>query len=280
MQLARHGAAVAHCPTSNAALGSGLFPLGSHLALGVRVALGSDVGAGTGFSLFKEGLQAYFVQQLLGREGHRLSAAHLLWLASSAGAEVLGLSDTVGDFSVGKEFDALWLRPSAGCTLDVALRHADSTDEAVAKAFALAGPADVAGTWVAGEPVHTLRRVASPHVADPGRRPRRDPSRAPPRGGGRRQRRPRGPGRGDPRGVRRAHRGVDGRLTVERSTKVATGLMPRRSRAMTWAGLCSPSLTLNVAFDGDCVRPHTVQHSAHLELVLAGVELGALDLVR
>ena len=63
----------------------------SHLALGVRVALGSDVGAGTGFSLFKEGLQAYFVQQLLGREGHRLTAAHLLWLASSAGAEVLGI---------------------------------------------------------------------------------------------------------------------------------------------------------------------------------------------
>ena len=55
MMLARHGAAVAHCPTSNAALGSGLFPLGSHLALGVRVALGSDVGAGTGFSLVQGG---------------------------------------------------------------------------------------------------------------------------------------------------------------------------------------------------------------------------------
>jgi guanine deaminase len=153
MQLARHGAAVAHCPTSNAALGSGLFPLGSHLALGVRVALGSDVGAGTGFSLFKEGLQAYFAQQLLGREGHRLTAAHLLWLASSAGAEVLGLADTVGDFSVGKELDALWLRPAPSSTLAVALRHASSTEDAVAKAFALAGPADVAATWVAGDPV-------------------------------------------------------------------------------------------------------------------------------
>ena len=38
--LGRRGAAVAHCPTSNAALGSGLFPLGAHLAFGVRVALG------------------------------------------------------------------------------------------------------------------------------------------------------------------------------------------------------------------------------------------------
>ena len=100
--LGRSGAAVAHCPTSNAALGSGMFPLGAHLAFGVRVALGSDVGAGTGFSLFKEGLQAYFTQQLLGREGHRLTAGHLLHLATAAGADALGLADTVGDFEVGK----------------------------------------------------------------------------------------------------------------------------------------------------------------------------------
>ena len=64
---------------------------------------------------------------------------------------MLGLSDVIGDFSVGKEFDALWLRPPAGSTLEVALHHADSHDDALAKAFALAGPADVAATRVAGE---------------------------------------------------------------------------------------------------------------------------------
>lgn len=151
MTLGRHGAAVAHCPTSNAALGSGLFPLASHLALGVRVGLGSDVGAGTGFSLFKEGLQAYFAQQLLGREGHKLASRHLLHLATAAGADVLGLADTVGDFEVGKEFDALHLRPASGTTLHTALRHADSADNALAKVFALATNADVAATWVGGE---------------------------------------------------------------------------------------------------------------------------------
>ena len=151
--LGQRGVAVAHCPTSNAALGSGDFPLGAHLAYGVRVALGSDVGAGAGFCLFKEGLQAYFCQQLLGAEGHRLTAGHLLHLATAAGADALGLSDTVGDLSVGKEFDALWLSPDPGSTLDVSLRHADSPDDALAKAFALAGPADVRQTWVAGTPI-------------------------------------------------------------------------------------------------------------------------------
>jgi guanine deaminase len=151
--LGRRGVSVAHCPTSNAALGSGLFPLGSHLAFGVRVALGSDVGAGTGFSLFKEGLQAYFAQQLLGLDGHRLTAGHLLHLATAAGADALGLAQTTGDLSVGKEYDALWLSPEPGTTLDVALRHAHSPDDALAKAFALASPADVRQTWVAGDAI-------------------------------------------------------------------------------------------------------------------------------
>ena len=67
----RPAPSVAHCPTSNSALGSGLFPLREHVEHGVRVALGSDVGAGTGFSLLKEGLQAYFMQQLLGEAACR-----------------------------------------------------------------------------------------------------------------------------------------------------------------------------------------------------------------
>ena len=52
----------------------------------MRVALGCDVGAGTGFSLFKEGLQAYFVQRLLGDQGLPLAPGHLLHLSTAAGA--------------------------------------------------------------------------------------------------------------------------------------------------------------------------------------------------
>jgi guanine deaminase len=148
--LAGRGASVAHCPSSNSALGSGLFPLRRHVEHGVRVALGSDVGAGTGFSLLKEGLQACFMQSLLGREGLPLTSTHLLHLATRAGAMALGLSDDVGDLSVGRQFDAVWVRPLADDPLDVGLRHAASPEDALAKVFALGTPADVAGTWVAG----------------------------------------------------------------------------------------------------------------------------------
>ena len=156
--LAARDAVIAHCPTSNCALGSGLFPLRRHVEAGVRVALGSDVGAGTGFCLFKEGLQAYFLQQLLGDHGLALQPAHLLHLATAAGADALGLAE-LGDLGVGKRFDAIWLRPAPSTTLDVALRSAASADDALAKAFALASPADVKQVWVDGQRVSSRRLV-------------------------------------------------------------------------------------------------------------------------
>ncbi len=143
-------ASVAHCPSSNAALGSGLFPMRRHVEHGVRVALGSDVGAGTGFSILKEGLQASFMQALLGPDGLPLTSSHLLHLATRAGALALGLGDEVGDLGVGRSFDAVWVRPLADDPLDVGLRHAASPEDALAKIFALGGDSDIAGVWVGG----------------------------------------------------------------------------------------------------------------------------------
>lgn len=154
-RMAETGLAVAHCPTSNSALGSGFFPLKRHIDAGVKVALGSDVGAGNGFSLFKEGVQAYFMQQLDPSGGLPLTSAHLLYLATAAGAQALQLDTEVGDLSVGKRFDAVLIRPTAGQPLDVGITHAADDDEALAKIFALGTPADIASVWIDGQPVKT-----------------------------------------------------------------------------------------------------------------------------
>jgi guanine deaminase len=151
--LAAREASVAHCPTSNSALGSGLFPLRRHVEAGVRVAMGSDVGAGTGFSMLKEGLQAYFMQRLLGDDGLPLTSAHLLWLCTAAGADALGLAADVGDLSVGKQFDAIWLLPEPGDPLAVGLGNAKSPEDALSKVFALGTTSDVGGVWVGGDQI-------------------------------------------------------------------------------------------------------------------------------
>ena len=109
------------------------------------------MGAGAGLFMPKEALQAYFIQQLLGAAGLPLTPVHLLYLATRAGARALGLDHRVGDFTVGKDFDAVRLRPTAGSTLAVNLRHARDTTDALARIFALATPADVAGVWIRGE---------------------------------------------------------------------------------------------------------------------------------
>jgi guanine deaminase len=67
------------------------------------------------------------------------------------------MADQVGDLSVGKRFDAQWIRPAAGSTLDVALRNATGPEDALAKAFALGTPGDVAAVWIDGDPVPQRR---------------------------------------------------------------------------------------------------------------------------
>jgi guanine deaminase len=152
-RLAASDATVAHCPASNAALGSGMFPFDRHSSRGIRVALGTDIGAGTGPSLFKEALQAFFTQQQRGADGVQLTPAHLLHLATTAGADALGMRDEIGELSAGKRFDAVWIRPPDDTTLEVALRHADGPGDALAKLFALATPRDVARVWVDGREI-------------------------------------------------------------------------------------------------------------------------------
>ena len=152
-RLAAAGAAVAHCPSSNAFLGSGLFGLRRHLQFDVRVALGSDVGAGTGPSMFKEGLMAYQGQMLLGSEGFRLAPSELLWLATGAGAQALGLADSVGDLSVGKSADFVLVRPPSGSTLEQVLARSDSVEDALGVLFTMAREESIAEVRVAGEVV-------------------------------------------------------------------------------------------------------------------------------
>jgi guanine deaminase len=152
-RLAGQGTAVAHCPCSNAALGSGLFPLRRHVQAGVRCALGTDVGGGTGFGLFKEGLQAYLMQRLAA-DGLPLDPARLLYLATLAGAEALGLEHETGDFQPGKAADLVYLRPPAHSPLGAVVEHAESLERVLAALFTLAGAESVCEVRVEGSVVY------------------------------------------------------------------------------------------------------------------------------
>jgi guanine deaminase len=151
-RLATSGTAVAHCPSSNAFLASGIFPMARHVAAGVRFGMGTDVGAGTGLSMLKEGLVAYHVQ-MIRDQGHMLGPAQLLWLATAAGAEALGLAGTCGDLSPGKEADVVLLRAPAGSTLEAVLEEAPDWNATLGAVFTLAREECVVEARVSGEVV-------------------------------------------------------------------------------------------------------------------------------
>jgi guanine deaminase len=152
-RLAASGATVAHCPSSNAALGSGLFPLKRHINAGVRCALGTDVGGGVGFGMLKEALQAYLLQRIA-PDGMLLDAGHLLYLATLAGAEALGLGEETGDFRTGKSADFVYLRPPADSPLAAVLEREQSPEQTLAAIFTLAGAESVREVRVAGSVVY------------------------------------------------------------------------------------------------------------------------------
>jgi len=152
-RLAASGTAISHCPCSNAVLGSGLFPLGRHIAAGVTCALGTDVGGGTGFGMLKEGLQAYLLQRLA-PDGVLLNPGHLLYLATRAGAEALGLDEEIGDFSPGKAADLVYLRPSPGSPLAAVIEQTGDPDRILAALFTLGGAESVREVRVEGAAVY------------------------------------------------------------------------------------------------------------------------------
>lgn len=96
------GTKIAHCPTSNLFLGSGLFPLRRLSAAGAEIALATDIGGGTSFSMLSTMNEAYKIQAL---RGEFVSPVLLLYLATQGGANVLGLGDRLGSLTPGKAAD-------------------------------------------------------------------------------------------------------------------------------------------------------------------------------
>ena len=100
-RLRATGTQIAHCPTSNLFLGSGLFDLPKTLSY-TGVSIATDVGAGTSLSMLTTLSEAYKVQQL---QGNQLSAHQGLYQITLGNAQSLLLDDKIGNFMPNKEAD-------------------------------------------------------------------------------------------------------------------------------------------------------------------------------
>ena len=154
VHCAETSTALAHCPTSNLFLGSGLLDLAGALDAGVRVGLGSDVGAGTSFSLLRTLDEACKVAQL---RGAPLDPRTGFWLATQGGARALGLEDRIGSLSPGLEADFVVLDPRATPLLALRTARADSIEDVLFALMTLGDDRAVRATYVAGALAHERR---------------------------------------------------------------------------------------------------------------------------
>jgi guanine deaminase len=149
-RLSDANAAVAHCPTSNEFLGSGLFRFGDpkKKSRPVRVGLGTDVGAGTSLSPLRTMGEAYKVGELC---GHSLCAADAYYLATLGAAESLHLEHRIGSLQPGCEADMVVLDLKSTPMIDFRMQFTSSIDEVLAVQMTMADDRATLATYVAGE---------------------------------------------------------------------------------------------------------------------------------
>ncbi|WP_282349404.1 guanine deaminase [Pseudomonas sp. PS01301] len=150
-RLAETGSAIAFCPTSNLFLGSGLFNLPQAERFKVNVGLGTDVGAGTSFSLLHTLNEAYKVMQL---QGEKLNPFKSLYLATLGGARALRLEDRVGTLQPGTDADFVVLDYHATPLLSYRIAQAKTFEEVLFVLMTLGDDRAVLQTYAAGRRVH------------------------------------------------------------------------------------------------------------------------------
>ena len=142
------GAALAHCPTSNTFIGSGLFDLEGLARDRIRIGLATDTGGGSSFSMLRTMAAAYEIGQLKGVAAH---PSQLLWLATKGSADALGVPDCIGNLEPGLEADLVVL--DLRSTEAIAQRAGQAEDfwEMLFPTIMMGDDRAVRSVWVCGE---------------------------------------------------------------------------------------------------------------------------------
>ena len=141
------GGQLAHSPSSNLFLGSGLFDWQAAIKAGIPVSVASDVGGGTSLSMQRTLADAYKVQAMA---GERLTAWKALHSTTLGAAQALGLADEIGSFEPGCLADVCVWNWASGT---VAQRRDDVTRSLHERVFAwltLSDERNLAAVYVAG----------------------------------------------------------------------------------------------------------------------------------
>jgi len=143
------GSAIAHCPTSNTFMGSGLFDMAGlrDCARPITLGLATDVAGGASLSMFATLRTAYEIAQL---SGYSLHPAKAWYLASAGSAAAMGLGDRIGNLAPGREADIVVIDLASTPMIARRMAGADSLWDALFVQMILADDRAIRATYAAG----------------------------------------------------------------------------------------------------------------------------------
>uniref|UniRef100_A0A803VJM2 Guanine deaminase n=1 Tax=Ficedula albicollis TaxID=59894 RepID=A0A803VJM2_FICAL len=149
------GAAISHCPNSNFSLRSGVLNVRKVLEHNVKLGLGTDVAGGYSASMLdaiRKTMMASNSLQINKVNETGVTFEEAFQLATLGGSQALGLDDVIGNFEVGKEFDALLINTKASDS-PFDLFSADDFEDALQKFLYLGDDRNISEVYVAGKQV-------------------------------------------------------------------------------------------------------------------------------
>ncbi len=153
--LRQSGSAIAHCPTSNTFIGSGLFDMAGlrESAQPVIVGLATDVAGGSSMSMFDVMRTAYEIAQL---RGYSLHPAKAWYLASVGSARAMRLDDRIGNLATGMEADVTVIDLASTPLIEQRMAGAENLWDTLFAQMILADDRAICATYAAGRLVHQV----------------------------------------------------------------------------------------------------------------------------
>jgi guanine deaminase len=148
------GSVAVFCPTSNMFIGSGLFDYEGLAAAGVRIALATDVGGGTSYSMLRTAAEAYKVMQLRRQNLPALAAFDLMTRGNAA---ALSLDGEIGTIAPGAYADLVVLDARSTPAMAHRMEVARDLEEELFVLMTMGDDRAVRQTYIAGQPALPLR---------------------------------------------------------------------------------------------------------------------------
>jgi len=155
--IKKKDAAVVHCPNSNISKIHGTCDVRKLKQMGVRIGLGTDAGGGTSASMLDAMRRCVEVSKIIksGKPAHyrHITIREAFSIATMGGAQVLGLENVIGNFEVGKDFDAIFVDPDVeDGPFDIFL-EIDKAEDIVEKFLNLGDERNIKEVYVCGRQV-------------------------------------------------------------------------------------------------------------------------------